>query len=117
MVVSPIEGVLNEHFIVWMRVATLPTFQKFYGYIEQPIAAGTNFTFQINANFEVGSFSGTKSLIVSTNNMFGGKNAFFGPIMYWSGYVCLIIATFFSWKQCFRPRKIADASYLHFKQD
>jgi LEM3 (ligand-effect modulator 3) family / CDC50 family len=117
MVVSPLEGVKNEHFIVWMRVATMPTFRKFYGYLEQPIAAGTTFNFEVQANYDVNRFEGTKSLIVSTNTMFGGKNSYFGPIFYWSGYVCLIVGCFFVWKQGFRPRKIGDESYLHFKQE
>jgi hypothetical protein len=116
-VVSPLEGVLNEHFVVWMRVAALPTFRKLYGYIEQPIAAGTTLLFDVNANFEVGSFHGAKALVISTNNMFGGRNAWFGPFFYVTGFVCLGIGLFFAWKQKFRPRKIADKSYLHFKQD
>ena len=108
---------MNEHFVVWMRVAALPNFRKLYGYIEQPIAAGTQLTFSVNANFEVGSFRGTKSLVLNTNNMFGGRNAWFGPLFSVSGFVCLGLGLFFGWKQKFRPRKIADMSYLHFKQE
>jgi hypothetical protein len=39
-VVSPIEGVKNEHFIVWMRTAGLPKFRKLYGIIEKDIEKG-----------------------------------------------------------------------------
>ncbi len=62
MVVSPLEGVENEHFIVWMRTAGLPTFRKLYGKINQHVRKGTVLTFNISANFEVESFDGTKSL-------------------------------------------------------
>ena len=48
-VVSPIEGVLNEHFIVWMRTAGLPRFRKLYGKIEEQIEPQT-LTFNITAS-------------------------------------------------------------------
>ncbi|CAN0450094.1 unnamed protein product, partial [Ectocarpus fasciculatus] len=49
-VVSPIEGVLNEHFIVWMRTAGLPRFRKLYGRIEEQIEAPQTLTFNITAS-------------------------------------------------------------------
>jgi LEM3 (ligand-effect modulator 3) family / CDC50 family len=99
MVISPLEGVTNEHFIVWMRIATLPTFRKLYGWINQPIAAGEILEFQISNNFEVTSFAGTKSLVLSTNNIFGGTNAWLGPFFYGVGFFAVASATFFALKQ------------------
>lgn len=40
-IVSPLEHVTNEHFVVWMRVAATPNFRKLYGYFEETIPAGT----------------------------------------------------------------------------
>jgi len=37
----------DEHFIVWMRTAGLPTFRKLYARIDEPLAAGT-YTVQIS---------------------------------------------------------------------
>ncbi|CAN0346467.1 unnamed protein product, partial [Hapterophycus canaliculatus] len=48
-VVSPIEGVLNEHFIVWMRTAGLPRFRKLYGKIDEEIEPQV-LTFNITAS-------------------------------------------------------------------
>lgn len=56
------QGVTNEHFIVWMRTAGLPTFRKLYGRIDQDIPAGTALSFVINPGFEVVSFGGKKHL-------------------------------------------------------
>lgn len=117
MVVSPLEGVTNEHFIVWMRTATTTTFRNLYGYIEEPIAAGTNLTFQINNNYEVNRFKGQKSLIITNNNRFGGKNEYLGVMFYGIGFFCLGAGAFFGLKQMLRPRKIADPRYLHYKEE
>jgi LEM3 (ligand-effect modulator 3) family / CDC50 family len=116
-VISPIDGVLNEHFIVWMRVAALPTFRKLYGWINQPIAEGTVLTFQITNNWEVGTFEGRKSLVISNTNMFGGKNQWMGLYYYCVGFFCIGAASFFALKQLVRPRRLADKHYLHFKQE
>lgn len=56
------QGVTNEHFIVWMRTAGLPSFRKLYGRIDQDIPAGTQLSFVINPGFEVVSFAGKKHL-------------------------------------------------------
>jgi LEM3 (ligand-effect modulator 3) family / CDC50 family len=118
-IINPIEGVTNEHFVVWMRVASQPTFRKFYGYfwLDRPVKAGTVFQFEIEANYAVQRFKGTKSLILSTNNIFGGKNPYSGPVFYGVGIFCLIAATFFLLKQCLAPRKLADPDWLKHKDD
>jgi hypothetical protein len=40
--------VTNEHFIVWMRTAGLPTFRKLYGKIDQDLPAGTQLSFAVH---------------------------------------------------------------------
>lgn len=71
-------GPANEHFIVWMRVAALPSFRKLYGHIDSDIPAGTVLSFQVQSNFPVSSFAGKKALVVSTVSALGGKNPFLG---------------------------------------
>jgi len=114
--INALDGVLNEHFIVWMRIAALPTFRKLYGWIDQPIAAGTTLTFDIVNNWEVSSFSGRKSLVMTTTNIFGGRNDWLGMYYYVVGFFCLGVAFFAAIKQTFRPRRMGDKRYLKYKQ-
>ena len=117
MVVSPIEGVTNEHFMVWMRTSTLSTFRKLYGYFDQDIAAGTVLTFDISANWEVQSFYGTKTLILSTSSFVGGKNKYLGSMYIITGSIFLGLSVLFGLKQYFSPRKVGDVSFLKFKAE
>ena len=116
-VISPLEHVTNEHFVVWMRIATRPQFRKLYGYIQQTIPAGTKFSIDINLNYVVESFKGSKALIVSTNTIVGGRNLYIGQTFYYMGFFCLLCGVVFATKHWFRPRKIADRKYLSYKED
>lgn len=116
-IVSPLEHVTNEHFVVWMRVATRPTFRKLYGYFDQDIPAGTVLEFDVNLNYVVESFGGSKALIISTNSMWSGKSPTLGITLYVTGYACLAFGLFFALKHWFRPRKIADRKYLQYKDE
>lgn len=116
-IISPIKGVTDEHFIVWMRTATQPTFRKLYGWIDKPIRKGEVLVMNVTANYVVSRFRGSKELILSTNNVFGGRNPFMGRAFFWMGIYCLVAGTFFALKQGFRPRRLADPNYLHYKVD
>ena len=116
-IISPLEGVTNEHFVVWMRVAAQPTFRKLYGWIDQPIRAGELVEFQINANYVVTRFGGSKALLVGTTSIFGGRNIYLAPVFTGVGIFCLVAGAFFALKHMIRPRKLADPSYLYYKED
>lgn len=117
MVVNPIEGVQNEHFIVWMRSAALPKFRKLYGFIDKPISSGTKLTFQINANWIVNTFKGSKTLVLTTTSMFGGRNPALGKYFIGVGIFCLASALLFGVKHAIWPRKLADPRYLKYKEE
>jgi hypothetical protein len=116
-IISPLEGVTNEHFVVWMRVAAKPKFRKMYGFFDQPIKAGTTLSFVVKNNWIVKSFKGTKSLVVTTTSMFGGKNPNFGQAFIGVGGICIIFGVFFGLKQIIKPRKLAEKKYLKYKED
>jgi hypothetical protein len=96
--ISPIKGVTDEHFIVWMRTATLPTFRKLYGKIQGDFNAGDVLTFDVTANYEVSSFGGTKALVISTVGEFGGQNSFPGIAFITTGAFAFLLAAFYGVK-------------------
>lgn len=86
-IISPLEGVTNEHFMVWMRPASLPTFRKLYGIIR-------NTSFKRGDALDVrivNNYLASKSLVVSTVGTWGGKNTFIGYSVYISGVLMLVV--------------------------
>jgi len=114
--ISPIKGVKDEHFIVWMRTAALPNFRKLYGIINTDLEEGTTLTFDIDANFFVQGFEGKKYIVISTTSWFGGANSFLGLTYIVVGSVCLFLAIIFLGKQVTCPRKLGDTRYLGWKE-
>lgn len=78
--ISPLDGVTDQHFMVWMRTAMFPTFRKLYGKIEGNFKAGDSLVFNVVANYEVDSFDAEKSLLISTLGSYGGRNDFIGQM-------------------------------------
>lgn len=111
-IVSPIDGVKNEHFIVWMRTAGLPNFRKLYGKLPYDFKAGESVTFSINLNFEVSSFGGTKALVLTTLAEFGAKNYAIGITYFVTGSVSLFIGILFALKRTIKPRPLGDIRQL-----
>jgi hypothetical protein len=70
-------------------------------------------SFTVEANYEVASFDGSKSLLVSNLGEFGGKNPFLGVAYVVVGSISLLFAMLFVVKQTVAPRAKADASLLN----
>jgi len=61
----------NQHFIVWMRTAGLPSFRKLYGQYNEQLTAG-QYQLSINNTYDVSSFGGSKTFVLATTNGMGG---------------------------------------------
>jgi len=94
----------QEDLIVWMRTAALPTFRKLYGRIEVDLQANDFITVEIQNNYNVYSFGGKKSLVLSTTSWLGGKNDFVGKIYIVIGALCIFLALVFFILHIKRPR-------------
>ncbi|KAL7686116.1 putative CDC50/LEM3 family protein [Plasmopara halstedii] len=114
---APAYGVQNEHFIVWMRTAGLPSFRKLYGRIDVDLAEGTQLEFLVSSNFVVSTFEGKKSIVISTTSWFGGRNPFLGIAYIIVGALCMLLAILFFAKHKLSPRKLGDTRYLVWKNN
>jgi len=77
-----------------MRTAGLPSFRKLWGHIDAGLPAGT-YTVKINNFFDVSTFQGKKSFVLSTTNALGGKNYFLAICYLTVGSICMLFAMIF----------------------
>lgn len=146
----------DEHFVVWMRSAGLPTFRKLFAKITQRLEPGeyrvqissgintfidddgaieydtstyynygyppANATSNVTAVeqqflYPVGSFDGTKQVVLSTVSWIGGKNFFLGYAYLVVGIVCIVLAICFFIKSRVSPRDLGNATYVSWNKD
>lgn len=108
------KGQRDDHFIVWMRTASLPKFMKTYlRCINCNLPAHVNYTIEIENNYPTSIFNGEKHVVLSTVSSLGGKNnalgisyIVVGSLLFLSGLVIFISHIFF-------PRKLGDRSLLY----
>lgn len=116
-VVSREEGVENEHFIVWMRLAALSQFRKRYGVINSALEEGTQLRFNVSNNYPVSSFDGSKSLVLSTGSWLGGKNLFLGVAFVGLGTINIIAALTVFLKARICPREVGQEEKLRLRSE
>lgn len=104
--ISPIDGVTDQHFIVWMRTEILPTFRKLYGRMAGPFSKGNVLVINIVANYDVSKFKGTKSLVLTSLGSFGGKNTYLGLLFMISGSIFLAMGVFMYISEWLLDRKM-----------
>ncbi|KAF2397086.1 Lem3/Cdc50 [Trichodelitschia bisporula] len=102
----------DEAFQVWMRTAGLPTFSKLALRNNiAPLVQG-RYSIEIWDEFNVTLYSGTKSLLISTRTVMGGKNPFLGIAYIVVGGLCILLGALFTATHIVKPRKLGDHTYL-----
>nr|ODN85294.1 transcription regulator [Cryptococcus depauperatus CBS 7841]ODN89758.1 transcription regulator [Cryptococcus depauperatus CBS 7855] len=106
----------DEHFQVWMRVATLPTFRKLWARNDKEIMTKGTYRVVINMNYPVKQFSGTKSIVISTVSWIGGKQPFLGWAYIAAAILCVVLALAGLVRHLIKPRKLGDMTLLSWNQ-
>ncbi|KAJ3047885.1 hypothetical protein HK097_011080 [Rhizophlyctis rosea] len=105
-----------ERFQVWMRTAGLPNFRKLYGRNNGDVLPKGIWEVAITDNFPVENFAGTKSVVISTVSIIGGKNPFLGVAYMAVGAICWALGLVFLLRHMIKPRKLGDHTYLSWNQ-
>ncbi|KAJ3415789.1 hypothetical protein HDV05_004061 [Chytridiales sp. JEL 0842] len=101
----------SERFWSWMRTAGLPTLRKLWGQRDGDILKGT-YVMNITQNFDHRLFGGTKSIVISTSSILGGRNPFLGAAYIILGLLYWIAGALFLLRHMVKPRKLGDYTYL-----
>lgn len=106
--------VTDEHFIVWMRTAGLPTFKKLYARLPDiTLQKGDLLSIDVDQNFDVESFGGQKAIVISTTTWLGGKNVFLGWVYIIVASLCLVLGIIFLMKHKLSPRNLGSMQYFN----
>ena len=97
----------DEDLMVWMRLASLSSFRKLYRVITSDLEAGS-YTLQVKQRYDMRSFDGKKSFVLSTTGWIGGKNYFLGGLYIGVGALCFILGVGFLVKYLTTQRRVAN---------
>jgi len=108
---------LYEEFHVWMRTAALPTFTKLALRNDNETMKAGIYHMDIFDFFPVNVYDGTKSILISTRSVVGGKNSFLGIAYVVIGGLCIVLGVLFTVAHLIKPRKLGDHTYLSWNND
>ena len=113
-----------EAFQVWMRTAGLPTFSKLAQRNDNDVLRAGTYRLKIydrksahnarqivahmSLGFPVQAYSGTKSILISTRTVMGGKNPFLGIAYIVVGGLCILLGAVFLATHLIKPRSVTQ---------
>ncbi|RFU77569.1 hypothetical protein TARUN_4651 [Trichoderma arundinaceum] len=101
-----------EAFQVWMRTAGLPTFSKLYQRNDTEAMAEGRYQIIVDDFFPTTEYRGTKSIIITTRTVVGGRNNFLGIAYIVVAGLCIVLGVIFLASHLIKPRKLGDHTYL-----
>ena len=73
--------------------------------------------FSSGVDYNVTSYGGTKSLVISTVSFMGGRNPFLGIAYVVVGVLCVVLGLLFTARHLYKPRRLGDHTYLSWNQN
>ncbi|KAF6815014.1 CDC50 family protein [Colletotrichum musicola] len=103
----------DESFMVWMRTSAGSTFAKIAMRNDEEAMERGMYRLEVFSHFPIHKNRGKKSIIISTNSIFGRRNQFVGRA-YTALGACSLFAAFLSAATLrYKPRRLSDHDYLH----
>ncbi|KAF2716809.1 Lem3/Cdc50 [Polychaeton citri CBS 116435] len=106
-----------EEFQNWMRTAGLPTFSKLALRNDNATMITGTYQMKVYNLFPAHLYDGTKSILISTRTVMGGKNSSLGIAYVVVGGICIVLGALFLAFHLIKPRKLGDHSYLSWNTD
>lgn len=98
----------DDRFVVWMRLAAFPTFDKLYAVIQEDLNKDVWYFMKISNTFRVDEFGGEKLFYITTTTWFGSRNSFLGISYLFIGSLALIVAVIVLFKHILNPNAPAN---------
>lgn len=67
--------------------------------------------------FPVHKYGGTKSIVITTRTVMGGRNPFLGVAYIVVAGLCVLLGTLFTITHLIKPRKLGDHTYLSWNNE
>eukprot|EP00834_Sanchytrium_tribonematis_P005480 NODE_334_length_9322_cov_0.874458.p2 type:complete len:376 gc:universal NODE_334_length_9322_cov_0.874458:1480-353(-) len=107
----------SNSFRVWSLISPFPKFRKLWAQMDQSLQPGY-YRLIINDNYpSMTSYGSSKTFILTTTNIFGGRNTYLGLICILCGLLYLFGGIIFYVKNKQHPRELGDAHLLDFYDD
>lgn len=99
---------VNEHFMVWMRQAALPTVIKPYQKCDDCTLEPGDYSITITNRYPTTEFKGTKSFVIAKVTTLGTHNIYLGIIYIVCGSVCVLYGIVLLLAELICPRKMGE---------
>lgn len=106
--------VQDEHFVVWMRSASEPSFNKLYARLPHTsLAAGDVLRLRVVNSYPTSFFDGTKSLVLSRTTWAGSRDPFLGPAYLFYAFLCFALAGAFVLRARYVESETSSRAHAH----